>query len=150
MVKFLLLALAFGLAHDHAELEGKWVNITIVADNVDKIEAEEPLRLYVHEITCTEACSKMEVTFYVNTNSQCSKTQIIAYRQEEGNYRVQLNQGDNILKHVHATPENIVFTSENVDRASQKQKQKYLILVVGKNGQSLTPKQYENLEEFAE
>ncbi|KAM7339079.1 hypothetical protein ACRRTK_002563 [Alexandromys fortis] len=65
MVKFLLLALAFGLAHAQAELEGKWVTTAIAADNVDKIEAGGPLRLYVREITCTEACSKMEVTFYV-------------------------------------------------------------------------------------
>ncbi|KAH0520543.1 Aphrodisin [Microtus ochrogaster] len=65
MVKFLLLALAFGLAHAYAELGGKWLTTAIAADNVDKIEKEGPLRLYVREITCSEACSQMGVTFYV-------------------------------------------------------------------------------------
>ncbi|KAM7339073.1 hypothetical protein ACRRTK_002557 [Alexandromys fortis] len=63
MVKFLLLALAFGLAH--AEIEGKWDTIAIAADNVDKIEEEGPLRLYVRELTCSEGCNELEVTFYV-------------------------------------------------------------------------------------
>ncbi|KAM7339076.1 hypothetical protein ACRRTK_002560 [Alexandromys fortis] len=65
MVKFLLLALAFGLAHAYTELEGKWVTTAIAADNVDTIEEEAPMRLYVRELTCSEACSKMGVTFYV-------------------------------------------------------------------------------------
>lgn len=47
------------------QLEGKWVTTAIAADNVDKIEEEGPLRIYVRELTCSEACSQMGVTFYV-------------------------------------------------------------------------------------
>ncbi|XP_075813097.1 odorant-binding protein-like [Microtus pennsylvanicus] len=142
MVKFLLLALAFGLAH--AYLEGMWVTTAIAADNVDKIEEEGPLRLYVREITCSEACNQMGVTFYVNANGQCSETKVIGYRQEDGKYRTQF-EGDNRYEPVHVTPENIVFTSKNVDRAGQTTN---LIFLVGKR-KPLTPEQYEKLEEFA-
>ncbi|XP_041502515.1 odorant-binding protein-like [Microtus oregoni] len=144
MLKFLLLALAFGLAHAYAELEGKWVTTAIAADNVDKIEEEGPLRLYIREITCSEACRQMGVTFYVNANGQCSETKAIGYRQEDGKYRTQF-EGDNRYEPVHVTPENIVFTSKNVDRAGQTTN---LIFLVGK-GKPLTPEQYEKLEEFA-
>uniref|UniRef100_A0A8C2MD37 Lipocalin/cytosolic fatty-acid binding domain-containing protein n=1 Tax=Cricetulus griseus TaxID=10029 RepID=A0A8C2MD37_CRIGR len=138
MVKFLLLALAFGLAH----LQGKWETIAIAANNVDKIEKEGPMRLYVREIDCNDDCSEMGVTFYVNANNQCSKTKVIGYRQADGTYRTQF-EGDNTFKPVHATPENIVFVSDNVDRAGQKTK---LIYVVG---QPLTSEQHEKLVEFA-
>ncbi|XP_057616592.1 odorant-binding protein-like [Chionomys nivalis] len=144
MVKFLLLALAFGLAHSQAELEGKWVTTAIAANNVDKIEARGPLRLYVREITCSEACSKMEVTFYVNANNQCSQTQITGYRQDDGNCRTQF-EGDNVFKPVIATEDNIVFSSEIVDKAGRTTN---LIFVVGK-GQPLTPEQHEKLEAYA-
>ena len=42
-----------------------------------------------------------------------------------------IHDGDNVFKPVHATLENIVFTSENVDRAGRKTN---LIFVVGKKG----------------
>ncbi|OBS69225.1 hypothetical protein A6R68_02234, partial [Neotoma lepida] len=88
MVKFLLLALAFGLAHaDHAKLEGNWNTIAIAADNVGKIDKEGPLRLYVREITCNKGCNEMEVTFYVNANGQCSKTKVTGYKQADGTYK---------------------------------------------------------------
>uniref|UniRef100_A0A8C2LDI1 Lipocalin/cytosolic fatty-acid binding domain-containing protein n=1 Tax=Cricetulus griseus TaxID=10029 RepID=A0A8C2LDI1_CRIGR len=146
MVKFLLLALAFGLAHadDYAELQGKWETIAIAANNVDKIEKEGPMRLYVREIDCNDDCSEMGVTFYVNANNQCSKTKVIGYRQADGTYRTQF-EGDNTFKPVHATPENIVFVTDNVDRDGRKTK---LIYVVGK-GQPLTSEQHEKLVEFA-
>nr|XP_048302315.1 odorant-binding protein-like [Myodes glareolus] len=144
MIKFLLMALAFGLAHAQAELEGKWVTTAIAADNVDKIERGGPLRLYIRKITCTEACSKMEVTFYVNENNQCSQTKITGYRQEDGNYRAQF-EGDNVFKPVAATEDIIVFASENVDRAGRTTN---LVLVAGK-GQPLTPEQHEKLEAYA-
>ncbi|XP_006997935.3 odorant-binding protein 1a-like [Peromyscus maniculatus bairdii] len=89
MVKFLLLALAFGLAHAHDQMEGEWVTIAIAADNVDKIELERPLRLYVRKLTCNEECSELAVTFYVNSNGQCSKTEVIGYKQADGSYRTQ-------------------------------------------------------------
>ncbi|XP_041502736.1 odorant-binding protein-like [Microtus oregoni] len=142
MVKFLLLALAFGLAH--AEIEGKWDTIAIAADNVDKIVEGGPLRLYVRELTCSEGCNELEITFYVNENGQCSKTKITGYMQDDGKYRTQY-EGDVRFKSVHATPDNIVFISKNVDRAGQTTN---LIYVVGK-GQPLTLEQYEKLEEFA-
>ncbi|XP_075813802.1 odorant-binding protein-like [Microtus pennsylvanicus] len=138
MVKFLLLALSFGLAHDHAKLEGKWVTVAIAADNVDKIEAGELLRLYVYEITCTEACSKMEVTFYVKANGQCKKTNVIGNRQEDGKYRAK-SEGDNTFGPVYITPEFIIFANQNVDRTGQTTN---VIYVYGK-GQTLTPEQYE-------
>ncbi|XP_041910315.1 odorant-binding protein-like [Arvicola amphibius] len=142
MVNFLLLTLAFGLAR--AELEGKWVTIAIAADNVNKIEEEGPLRLYVRELTCSEGCNKLGVTFYINANGQCSETKLTGYRQEDGTYRTQF-EGDGRFKPVYATPDNIVFICQNVDRAGQTTN---LIYVVGK-GQPLTPEQYEKLEEFA-
>ena len=40
-------------------------------------------------------------------------------------------EGDNVFKPVSATEDNIVFTSENVDRAGRTTN---LIFVVGKNG----------------
>uniref|UniRef100_A0A8C2MTU9 Lipocalin/cytosolic fatty-acid binding domain-containing protein n=1 Tax=Cricetulus griseus TaxID=10029 RepID=A0A8C2MTU9_CRIGR len=140
MVKFLLLALAFGLAH----LQGKWDTIAIAANNVDKIEKEGPLRLYIREIVCNDDCSEMEVTFYVNANNQCSKTKVTGYRQADGTYRTQY-EGDNTFKPVHATPENIVFMATNVDRAGRTTK---LIYVAGK-GQTLTSEQHEKLVELA-
>ncbi|XP_041498300.1 odorant-binding protein-like [Microtus oregoni] len=142
MVNFLLLTLAFGLAH--AQIEGKWDTIVIAADNVDKIEEGGPLRLYARELTCSEECKKLEITFYVNANGQCSETKITGYRQEDGTYRTQY-EGDGRFKPVHATPDNIVFICQNVDRAGQTTN---LIYVIGK-GQPLTPEQYEKLEEFA-
>ncbi|XP_005372051.1 odorant-binding protein 1b-like [Microtus ochrogaster] len=144
MVKFLLLTLAFGLAHAYTELEGAWFTTAIAADNVDTIEEEGPMRLYVRELTCSEACNEMDVTFYVNANGQCSETTVTGYRQEDGKYRTQF-EGDNRFEPVYATSENIVFTNKNVDRTGRTTNQ---IFVVGK-GQPLTPEQYEKLEEFA-
>ncbi|KAH0520440.1 Aphrodisin [Microtus ochrogaster] len=65
MVKFLLLALAIGLAHAYAEIDGKWVTVAIAADNVTKIEEGRPLRKYLRELTCNESCDKLEFTFYI-------------------------------------------------------------------------------------
>ncbi|KAM7339083.1 hypothetical protein ACRRTK_002567 [Alexandromys fortis] len=65
MVKFLLLALAFGLAHAHEEIDGKWVTVAIAADNVKKIEEGRPLRVYLRELTCKESCDRLELTFYI-------------------------------------------------------------------------------------
>ncbi|XP_021009736.1 odorant-binding protein 1a-like [Mus caroli] len=129
MVKFLLLELAFGLAH--AQMYGPWKTIAIAADNVDKMEISGELRLYFHQITCEKECKKMNVTFYVDENGQCSLTTITGYLQDDGKtYRSQF-QGDNHYATVRTTPENIVFYSENVDRAGRKTK---LVYVVGKNG----------------
>ncbi|XP_003515714.3 odorant-binding protein 1a-like, partial [Cricetulus griseus] len=89
MAKILLLALAVGLAHALNELEGDWVNIAIAADNVEKIENQGTMRLYAHQITCHEECDKLEITFYVNLNGQCSETTVIGYKQEDGSYRTQ-------------------------------------------------------------
>ncbi|CAH6780362.1 odorant-binding protein [Phodopus roborovskii] len=146
MVNFLLLALAFGVAHanDYAELQGEWDTIAIAADNDDKIKEEGPLRIYVRELYCNEDCSEMEVTFYVNANNQCSKTKVTGYKQADGTYRTQF-EGDNTFQPVYATPENIVFTSKNVDRAGQETK---LIVVVGKS-EHLTPEQHEKLVKLA-
>ncbi|KAH0504124.1 Aphrodisin [Microtus ochrogaster] len=63
MVKFLLLALAFGLASAH--IDGKWVTVAIAADNVTKIEEGRPLRIYLRELTCNESCDRLEFTFYI-------------------------------------------------------------------------------------
>ncbi|EDL29194.1 mCG8683, partial [Mus musculus] len=109
---------------------GPWKTIAIAADNVDKIEISGEdkieisgeLRLYFHQITCEKECKKMNVTFYVNENGQCSLTTITGYLQDDGNtYRSQF-QGDNHYATVRTTPENIVFYSENVDRAGRKTK----------------------------
>ncbi|XP_075818680.1 odorant-binding protein-like [Microtus pennsylvanicus] len=145
MVKFLLLALAFGLTHAHAKPEGKWVTIAIASDNVDRIAEGGPMRVYFREITCNEDCSQMEMTFYVNANNQCSQTKVTAYKQEDGNYRTQF-EGDHVFKAVFATEDNIVLAGDNVDRADRRTK---LIFVLGK-GQPLTPEQHEKLEAYAE
>ncbi|XP_005358708.2 odorant-binding protein 1a-like [Microtus ochrogaster] len=144
MVNFLLLTLAFGLAHAEVNSFGKWDTIAVAADNVAKIEEGGPLRLYARELTCSEECNKLEVTFYVNANGQCSETKITGYRQEDGTYRTQY-EGDGRFKPVHGISDNIVFICQNVDRAGQTTN---LIYVIGK-GQPLTPEQYEKLEEFA-
>ncbi|XP_051035190.1 odorant-binding protein-like [Phodopus roborovskii] len=146
MTNFLLLALAFGLAHanDYAELQGNWDTIAIAADNNDKIKEEGPMRLYVRELSCNEDCSEMGVTFYVNANNQCSKTKVIGYKQADGTYRTQF-EGDNIFQPVYATPENIVFTNRNVDRAGVVTN---FIYIVGKS-KHLTPEQHEKLVEYA-
>ncbi|XP_052026179.1 odorant-binding protein 1a-like [Apodemus sylvaticus] len=142
MVKFLLLALAFGLAQ--AEIEGKWITLAIVADNVDKIEPAGEMRLYCREITCEEECKILKITFYVHENGQCSLTTVTGYLQEDGEtYRTQY-QGDNHYLVVKQTPENIVFYSENVDRAGRKTK---LIFVLGHK--TLTHEQKDKLGEFA-
>ncbi|XP_057616486.1 odorant-binding protein-like [Chionomys nivalis] len=144
MVKFLLLALAFGLAHAHAEIEGKWVTTAIAADNADIIEEGRPMRLFVRELACTEACNRLEYTFYIKVNGQCTTTKVIANRQADGQYRAQF-EGDNIIAPVYVTPEIIIFLVQNVDRTGRTTN---LIYVLGK-GQSLTSVQYEKLEEFA-
>ncbi|CAH6785693.1 5430402E10Rik [Phodopus roborovskii] len=146
MVNFLLLALAFGVAHanDYAELQGKWDTIAIAADNDAKIKEDGPLRLYVRELSCNEDCNEMGVTFYVNANNQCSKTKVIGYKQADGTYRTQF-EGDNKFQPVYITPENIIFTSKNVDRAGQETN---LLFIVGKS-QHLSPEQHEKVVEFA-
>ncbi|XP_041910248.1 odorant-binding protein-like [Arvicola amphibius] len=144
MVMFLLLALAFGLAHAHAEIDGKWVTIAIAADNVNKIEEGGPLRIYLRELTCTETCDRLGVTFYIKENGQCMKTKVIGNRQEDGKYRAQF-EGDNTFGPVYATPEFTNFANHNVDRTGQTTN---VIYVFGK-GQLLTPDQYEKIEEFA-
>ncbi|XP_052026183.1 odorant-binding protein 1a-like [Apodemus sylvaticus] len=142
MVKFLLLALAFGLAQ--AEIEGEWKTAAIVDDNVDKIEAGGELRLYCREITCEEECKILKITFYVHKNRHCSLTTVIGYLQEDGETFTTQYQGDNHYVVVKQTPENIVFYRENVDRSSQKTK---LIFVIGHK--SLTHEQNQKLMEFA-
>ncbi|KAK7796221.1 hypothetical protein U0070_017415, partial [Myodes glareolus] len=133
MVKFLLLALAFGLANAHAQLEGKWFTTAIAADNADTIEEGGPLRLYARELACIEACNKLEITFYIKANDQCTKTKVVANRQADGKYRSQckygiwelsLNksivvEGDNIFSPVYATPEFIIFSCHNVNRTGR-------------------------------
>ncbi|XP_021045165.1 odorant-binding protein 1b-like, partial [Mus pahari] len=86
MVKFLLLALAFGLAYanDYAQLQGKWKTAAILANNFDKIDKGAPLELFVREITCEEECKKMIVKFYVKNNGHCSLTTVTGYLQEDG------------------------------------------------------------------
>ncbi|XP_028717123.1 odorant-binding protein-like [Peromyscus leucopus] len=145
MVKFLLLALAFGLAQAHAEVDGEWETVAIAADNVDKIEVERPLRIYLRELTCNEECSEMGVTFYVNMNGQCSKTTVTGYKQADGSYRTQY-EGDNNYKLVHLTPKHAVFTSKNVDSAGTETN---LIFVLGKGG-PLNEEEHEKLVKFAE
>ncbi|XP_052026184.1 odorant-binding protein 1b-like [Apodemus sylvaticus] len=144
MVKFLLLAVAFGLAH--AQLEGKWKTVAILADNEDKIAKGGPLEIFIREITCEEGCKIMKVKFYVNQNGQCSLTTVNGYLQEDGETFRNQYEGENYYELVKATSENILFYSENVDRASRKTK---LLFVVGK-GQPLTEEQKEKLAEYAE
>uniref|UniRef100_A0A8C8UAW0 Lipocalin/cytosolic fatty-acid binding domain-containing protein n=1 Tax=Peromyscus maniculatus bairdii TaxID=230844 RepID=A0A8C8UAW0_PERMB len=123
MVKFLLLALAFGLAHAH--VDGKWETVAIAADNVDKIEVERPLRLYLRELTCNEECSEMGVTFYVNRLFMFLIFKYFHFTDE----------GDNKYELVYLTEEHAVFTSKNVDRAGTETN---LIFVLGKNGSGLS------------
>ncbi|XP_075814386.1 odorant-binding protein-like isoform X1 [Microtus pennsylvanicus] len=144
MVKFLLLALAFGLARAHVEIDGKWVTVAIAADNVKKIEEGRPLRIYLREITCKESCDRLELTFYIKVNGQCTKTKVTGNRQEDGKYNAQF-EGDNTFGPVYLTPEFIIFANQNVDRTGQTTN---MIYVYGK-GQPLTPEQYEKIEEFA-
>uniref|UniRef100_A0A8C8UFM3 Lipocalin/cytosolic fatty-acid binding domain-containing protein n=1 Tax=Peromyscus maniculatus bairdii TaxID=230844 RepID=A0A8C8UFM3_PERMB len=133
MVKFLLLALAFGLAHAHAEVDGKWETVAIAADNVDKIEVERPLRLYLRELTCNEECSEMGVTFYVKES--------VFFK-----YFHFTDEGDNKYELVYLTEEHAVFTSKNVDRAGTETN---LIFVLGKGG-ALNEEEHEKLVKFAE
>ncbi|XP_007651888.1 odorant-binding protein-like [Cricetulus griseus] len=144
MEKFLLLALAVSLAHALSELEGDWVSTAIDADNVAKIANQGTLRLYFHKMTCLEGYDKLEITFYVNLSGQCSKTTVVVYKQEDGNYRTQY-EGDTIFKPMIITKEILVFTNENVDRDSL---ETHLIFVAGK-GDHLTHEQYGRLEEHA-
>ncbi|XP_021010322.1 odorant-binding protein 1a-like [Mus caroli] len=142
MAKFLLLALAFGLAH--AALEGPKKTVAIAADRVDKIEESGELRLFCRRIVCEEECKKLIVTFYVLENGQCSLTTITGYLQEDGKtYKTQY-QGNNHFKLVKETPENVVFYSENVDRADWKTK---LIFVLG--NKPLTSEENERLVKYA-
>ncbi|GAB1302923.1 hypothetical protein APTSU1_001816400 [Apodemus speciosus] len=125
-------------------IEGKWKTVAIAADNVDKIEPAGEMRLYCREITCEEECKILKVTFYVHENGQCSLTTVTGYLQEDGKtYRTQY-QGDNHYVVVKQTPENIVFYSENVDRARRETK---LVYVVGY--EPLTPEQHQKLVDFA-
>ncbi|ROV86496.1 hypothetical protein VMCG_10967 [Cytospora schulzeri] len=144
MVKFLLLALAFGLARVHAEIDGKWVTVAIAADNVKKIEEGRPLRAYLRELNCKESCDRLELTFYFKENGQCTKTKLTGNRQEDGKYNAQYD-GDNTFEPVYITPEFIIFANQNVDRTGLTTN---MIYVFGK-GQPLTPEQYEKIEEFA-
>ncbi|XP_040600106.1 aphrodisin-like [Mesocricetus auratus] len=146
MVNFLLLALAFSLAHAHdfAELQGKWYTIAIAADNLKKIEAGGQLRIYIRHLGCNEKCSEMEVTFYVNVNNQCSKTKVTGYLQTDKDYQTQF-EGNNRFQPVYITSDKIFFTNTNVDRAGQETN---MIVVVGK-GNALTPEEHEKLVQFA-
>ncbi|XP_021044251.1 odorant-binding protein 1a-like [Mus pahari] len=142
MVKFLLLALAFGLAH--AEFEGAWETVAIAADRVDKIEPSGELRLFCRSLDCEDGCKILKVTFYVLENGQCSLTTVTGYLQEDGKtYKTQF-QGDNHYELVKETPENLVFYSENVDRAGRTTK---LIFVLGHK--PLSSEQNERLVSYA-
>ncbi|XP_059107441.1 odorant-binding protein-like [Peromyscus eremicus] len=145
MVKFLLLALAFGLAHAQIKVAGKWRTVAIIADRADKIAFGAPMRLYVRELTCNDKCSKMGVSFYVNSNGQCSKTEVTGYKQADGTYKTQY-EGDNTFQPVYVTEKHTVFTSRNVDRAGRETK---LIFVLGR-GEPLTDEEHEKVEKFAE
>ncbi|XP_032744705.1 odorant-binding protein 1a-like [Rattus rattus] len=141
MVKFLLLALTFGLAQ--AQIEGKRKTVAIASSRTEKIELGGELRIYCRELSCDEGCKEMKVTFYVNENGQCSLTTITGYLQEDGEtYRTQFH-GDNHYSAVKQTQEYIVFYSENVDRDNQETK---LVFVVG--NQPLTPEQRERLVQY--
>nr|AIA65159.1 odorant binding protein 6 [Mus musculus musculus] len=142
MAKFLLLALAFGLAH--AAMEGPWKTVAIAADRVDKIERGGELRIYCRSLTCEKECKEMKVTFYVLENGQCSLTTITGYLQEDGKTCKTQYQGDNHYELVKETPENLVFYSENVDRADRKTK---LIFVLG--NKPLTSEENERLVKYA-
>ncbi|XP_038172888.1 odorant-binding protein-like [Arvicola amphibius] len=144
MVKFLLLALALGLAHAQAELEGKWVTVAIAADNVNKIEEGEPLRLFLRELTCAEACGRLELTFYIKAHGQCRKTKVVGNRQEDGKYYADY-VGENTFGPLYVTPDFTIFGNHNVDKTGRTSN---MIYVYGK-GQPLTPEQYEKIEEFA-
>ncbi|XP_028625773.1 odorant-binding protein 1b-like [Grammomys surdaster] len=143
MVKFFLLALAFGLAH--AKLQGKWRTIAIAADNEDKIEDGGPLELFVRKITCQEGCKVMNVEFYIKQNGYCSLTTVTGYLQEDGHTYINLYEGENQYVLVKATSEYLIFYSENVDRASRRTK---LLFLVGKGG-PLTNEGKEQLAEYA-
>ncbi|XP_052603681.1 odorant-binding protein-like [Peromyscus californicus insignis] len=145
MVKFLLLALAFGLAHAQAKIAGKWMTVAIAADNVDKVELEGALRFYVRDITCDKECTKMGVTFYVNANGQCSKTKVTGYKQADGTYKTQF-EGDNTFELKYLTPKHAVFYSTNVDRAGRVTN---LIFVLGK-GEPLNEDEYGKLVKYSE
>nr|XP_042124621.1 odorant-binding protein-like [Peromyscus maniculatus bairdii] len=145
MVKFLLLALAFGLAHAHAEVDGKWETVAIAADNVDKIEVERPLRLYLRELTCNEECSEMGVTFYVKKRNT-QQTVHTSFDKKNSEKRESVYEGDNKYELVYLTEEHAVFTSKNVDRAGTETN---LIFVLGKGG-ALNEEEHEKLVKFAE
>ncbi|XP_040599757.1 aphrodisin [Mesocricetus auratus] len=146
MVKILVLALVFSLAHaqDFAELQGKWYTIVIAADNLEKIEEGGPLRFYFRHIDCYKNCSEMEITFYVITNNQCSKTTVIGYLKGNGTYQTQF-EGNNIFQPLYITSDKIFFTNKNMDRAGQETN---MIVVAGK-GNALTPEENEILVQFA-
>ncbi|XP_052026185.1 odorant-binding protein 1b-like [Apodemus sylvaticus] len=88
MVKFLLLALAFVLAHAQVNsclcLEGKWKTVAILADNENKIEEGGPLEIFIREITCELGCKIMKVKFYVHQNGHCPLATVNGYLQEDG------------------------------------------------------------------
>ncbi|XP_034341978.1 odorant-binding protein 1b-like [Arvicanthis niloticus] len=143
MVKFLLLALAFGLAH--AKLEGTWKTIAIAANNIDKIEDGGPLEIFVREIVCQKECKELLVKFYVKQNGHCSLTTVTGYLQEDGRTYITLYEGENQYVLVKATSEFLLFYSENVDRASRRTK---LLFLAGK-GNPLTSEEREKLAEYA-
>ncbi|XP_040597177.1 odorant-binding protein 1b-like, partial [Mesocricetus auratus] len=144
MTKFLLLALALGAVHAHSELDGEWVTTAIAADNVGKIAKQGPLRVHVRKITCHEGCDKMKITFYVNSNGQCSETTVVGYKQEDGNFKTQF-EGNNTFKPVIITKEVLAFTNKNVDRDGL---ETHLIYVVGK-GDKLSHENNARIEELA-
>ncbi|XP_059107442.1 odorant-binding protein-like [Peromyscus eremicus] len=87
----------------------------------------------------------MGVTFYVNSNGQCSKTKVTGYKQADGTYKTQF-EGDNKFQLMYLTPKNAVFESTNVDRTGRVTN---LVFVLGK-GEPLTEEEDRKFEEYVE
>lgn len=88
-VKFLLLALALGLAQADDELSGDWRTVAIAADHPEKISEGGPLRLYFRDLQCSPGCEKLTGTFYVHVNGRCQKVSTETKHTGNGIDRVQ-------------------------------------------------------------
>ncbi|XP_017657463.1 odorant-binding protein 1a-like [Nannospalax galili] len=127
MIKFLLVALEFGLAHAQDTVSGPWETVAIAADRIDKIQEEGPLSIYTRSLQCNSAHKQLSLTFRVGLNGDCTVIIVQANYIGDDQFRVQY-EGDNHFQVLNQTEDFLFIYEENVDHTSRRTK---LIYVLG-------------------
>ncbi|XP_069873543.1 female-specific lacrimal gland protein-like [Dipodomys merriami] len=148
MMKALLFALLFGVACagiQPSQVTGRWRTVAIVADRLEKIEEDGPLRGLFRYVEAPEDGRSMTVQFYNKHTGECKKYTVVGKLQDDGSY-IGHYHGQNTFKVLEQSSNVLTFHNKNTDEKGQVT---HMILVAGK-GETLTEEEKQRLEEFAE